>query len=34
MKPTMARLILAPKIAAMVLVLWKEGASFDVEKLK
>ena len=34
MKPTMARLTLARKIAAMVLVLWKEGASFDAEKLK
>ena len=34
MKPTMARLTLARKIAAMVLSLWKKGESFDVEKLK
>ena len=34
MKPTMARLTLARKIAAMALVLWKKGARFDAEKLK
>ena len=34
MKPTMARLTLARKIAAIVLTLWKKGESFDVEKLK
>ena len=34
MKPTMARLTLARKIAAITLTLWKKGASFDAEKLK
>jgi transposase len=34
MKPTMARLTLARKIAAIVLTLWKKGESFDPEKLK
>ena len=33
-KPTMVRLTLARKIAAITLTLWKKGASFDVEKLK
>ena len=33
-KPTMARLTLARKIAAITLTLWKKGASFDAEKLK
>jgi len=33
-KPTMARLTLARKIAAIVLTLWKKGESFDSEKLK
>jgi transposase len=33
-KPTMARLTLARKIAAITLILWKKGESFDVEKLK
>ena len=33
-KPTMARLTLARKIAAITLTLWKKGESFDVEKLK
>ena len=33
MKPTMARLTLARKIAAMALALWKKGANFDAEKL-
>ncbi|MBZ5625677.1 MAG: transposase [Acidobacteriia bacterium] len=34
MKPEMARLTLARKIAAIVLTLWKKGESFDAEKLK
>jgi transposase len=34
MKPAMARLTLARKIAAIVLTLWKKGESFDAEKLK
>jgi len=33
-KPTMVRLTLAPKIAAITLTLWKKGESFDAEKLK
>jgi len=33
-KPTMARLTLARKIAAITLTLWKGGESFDAEKLK
>ncbi len=32
-RPAMARLTLARKIAAIVLVLWKKGASFDPTKL-
>jgi transposase len=34
MKPAMARLTLARKIAAITLILWKKGAHFDVEQLK
>ena len=34
MKPTMARLTLARKIAAITLAPWKKGESFDPEKLK
>jgi hypothetical protein len=34
MKPAMARLTLARKIAAITLVLWKKGAHFDAEQLK
>lgn len=34
MKPTMARLTLARKIAAIALTLWKKGEGFDAEKLK
>jgi transposase len=34
MKPDMARLTLARKIAAITLALWKKGGSFDVEQLK
>jgi hypothetical protein len=33
-KPTMARLTLARKIAAIALTLWKKGESFDAKKLK
>ena len=33
-KPTMARLTLARKIAAITLTLWKKGENFDAEKLK
>jgi hypothetical protein len=33
-KPTMARLTLARKIAAITLTLWKKGANFDAENLK
>ena len=33
-KPTMARLTLARKIAAITLTLWKKGEHFDAEKLK
>jgi len=34
MKPTLARLTLARKIAAITLTLWKKGEGFDPEKLK
>jgi transposase len=34
MKPEMARLTLARKIAAITLTLWKRGERFDVEQLK
>ena len=34
MKPTMARLTLARKIAAITLTLWKKGERFDADKLK
>jgi transposase len=34
MKPDMARLTLARKIAAITLALWKRGGSFDAEHLK
>ena len=33
-KPTMVRLTLARKIAAITLTLWKKGEDFDTEKLK
>ena len=33
-KPTMARLTLVRKIAAITLTLWKKGENFDAEKLK
>ena len=33
MKPAMARLTLARKIAAITLILWKKGARFDVKQL-
>jgi transposase len=34
MRPTMARLTLARKIAAISLIVWKKGASFDASYLK
>jgi hypothetical protein len=34
MKPPMARLTLAPKIAAITLLVWKKGVCFDAEHLK
>ena len=34
MKPAMARLTLARKIAAITLVVWKKGARFEAEHLK
>src|ERR1700682_3026653 len=34
MKPTMARLTLARKIAAITLLVWKKGVCFDAEHLK
>jgi transposase len=34
MKPTMARLTVARKIAAITLIVWKKGASFDAKHLK
>ena len=34
MKPTMARLTLARKMASIVLTIWKKGARFDPEELK
>jgi transposase len=34
MKPTMARLTLARKMAAITLTLWKKGENFDAKKLK
>jgi len=34
MKPALARLTLARKIAAITLTLWKKGEGFDPEKLK
>lgn len=33
-KPTMVRLTLARKIAAITLTVWKKGENFDIEKLK
>ena len=34
MKPPMARLTLARKIAAITLIVWKKGVRFDPEHLK
>jgi len=34
MKPALARLTLARKIAAIVLVVWKRGERFDAQQLK
>jgi hypothetical protein len=33
MRPTMARLTLARKIAAIVLTMWKKGVDFDPQNL-
>ena len=33
-KPTMVRLTLARKIAAITLTVWKKGENFDADKLK
>lgn len=34
MRPSMARLTLARKIAAITLIIWKKGARFDAQRLK
>jgi len=34
MRPTMARLTLARKIAAITLIVWKKGVRFDANYLK
>ena len=34
MKPSMARLTLARKIATITLTVWKKGAHFDAQRLK
>jgi transposase len=34
MRPTMARLTLARKIAAITLTMWKKGANFDIQQLQ
>jgi transposase len=34
MRPEMARLTVARKIATIVLIVWKKGVSFDVDHLK
>ena len=34
MRPEMARLTLARKIAAIALIIWKKGVSFDAKHLK
>jgi hypothetical protein len=34
MKPAMARLTLARKIAAITLLIWKKGVGFDAKQLK
>jgi hypothetical protein len=34
MKPAMAHLTLARKMAAITLTIWKRGANFDAEQLK
>ena len=33
-RPEMARLTLARKIATIVLIVWKRGVSFDAQRLK
>jgi hypothetical protein len=34
MKPPIARLMLARRIAAITLIVWKKGVRFDAEHLK
>jgi hypothetical protein len=34
MRPTMARLTLARKIAAITLTIWKKGTEFDAQQLQ
>ena len=34
MMPEMARLTLAPKIAAITLIVWKKGVTFDAKYLQ
>jgi hypothetical protein len=34
MRPEMARLTLARKIAAIILIVWKRGVCFDAQHLK
>ena len=34
MRPSMARLTVARKIAAITLIVWKKGVCFDAEQLK
>jgi ketol-acid reductoisomerase len=34
MRPEMARLTLARKIAAIILIVWKKGVCFDAQYLK
>jgi transposase len=34
MRPSMARLTLARKIAAITLIIWKKGANFDAKQLQ
>ena len=34
MRPSMARLTLARKIAAIILIMWKKGESFDPKQLQ
>jgi hypothetical protein len=34
MRPSLARLTLARKIAAITLIIWKKGANFDPKQLQ